>query len=269
MASPFNPRKLSLSLFNQASHYTFQPMAFYSAPSPAPGQGAAALPPPSSKPIILSSLLSTVAILLLYYVFLYTCYSHLVRNASNNPTPPPPPPTAIRMRITLERLSPVWLVELEAVGLDASTIQRITLFKYRSGEGLIDANACSVCLTEFEEGELLRLMPKCCHAFHAPCIDTWLSSHANCRLCRAPIVSDDHIDPRRPPDGQTQVVHLQDGHIDYGDLESLLEEMENEVMHIGDENEMMELDLEMGLEEEILRSIYSMEASSSSSNSEI
>ncbi|CAL1395531.1 unnamed protein product [Linum trigynum] len=50
---------------------------------------------------------------------------------------------------------------------------------------------CSVCLSEFEEGESLRLLPKCSHAFHIPCIDTWLRSHKNCPLCRAPIVAAD------------------------------------------------------------------------------
>ncbi|KAF1865942.1 hypothetical protein Lal_00041723 [Lupinus albus] len=37
--------------------------------------------------------------------------------------------------------------------------------------------------------EILRLLPKCHHAFHLPCIDTWLASHTNCPMCRAPIVT--------------------------------------------------------------------------------
>uniref|UniRef100_A0A6N2L204 RING-type E3 ubiquitin transferase n=1 Tax=Salix viminalis TaxID=40686 RepID=A0A6N2L204_SALVM len=48
---------------------------------------------------------------------------------------------------------------------------------------------CSVCLNEFRDDETLRLLPKCSHAFHIPCIDTWLGSHTNCPLCRAPIVT--------------------------------------------------------------------------------
>ncbi|KAK9930380.1 hypothetical protein M0R45_027419 [Rubus argutus] len=34
------------------------------------------------------------------------------------------------------------------------------------------------------------LLPKCSHAFHINCIDTWLRSHTNCPLCRAYIVSE-------------------------------------------------------------------------------
>lgn len=79
-----------------------------------------------------------------------------------------------------------WLVPSN--GLDESLIKSITLFKYKRGDGLIEGTDCSVCLSEFEDDESLRLLPKCSHAFHAPCIDTWLKSHSNCPLCRANIV---------------------------------------------------------------------------------
>lgn len=32
---------------------------------------------------------------------------------------------------------------------------------------------CQVCLSEFENNELLRILP-CFHEFHAACIDRWL-----------------------------------------------------------------------------------------------
>ncbi len=74
-------------------------------------------------------------------------------------------------------------------GLDEALIKSITVCKYKMGEGLVEGTDCSVCLSEFEENESLRLLPKCSHAFHLPCIDTWLKSHSNCPLCRANIVS--------------------------------------------------------------------------------
>ncbi|KAF5729713.1 hypothetical protein HS088_TW20G00077 [Tripterygium wilfordii] len=73
-------------------------------------------------------------------------------------------------------------------GLDESLIKSITVCKYKKGDGLIEGTDCSVCLSEFEEDESVRLLPKCSHAFHVPCIDTWLKSHSNCPLCRANIV---------------------------------------------------------------------------------
>lgn len=70
-------------------------------------------------------------------------------------------------------------------GLNDALIKSITVYKYRKGDGHVDGSDCSVCLSEFEENESLRLLPKCNHAFHLPCIDTWLRSHSNCPLCRA------------------------------------------------------------------------------------
>ncbi|KAL6220128.1 hypothetical protein ACLB2K_007885 [Fragaria x ananassa] len=81
---------------------------------------------------------------------------------------------------------PIWYIH--TVGLSQALIDSITVCKYRKDEGLIEGTDCSVCLSEFEEDESLRLLPKCSHAFHIPCIDTWLRSHKNCPLCRAPIV---------------------------------------------------------------------------------
>lgn len=78
---------------------------------------------------------------------------------------------------------------LVTVGLEESTIRSIPVYKYKRGDGLVDCTDCSVCLSEFHEDDSVRLLPKCNHAFHVPCIDTWLNSHSNCPLCRANIVS--------------------------------------------------------------------------------
>ncbi|KAF5185415.1 Ring-h2 finger protein atl32 [Thalictrum thalictroides] len=43
---------------------------------------------------------------------------------------------------------------------------------------------CSVCLSNFEDGEDVRKLPRCRHIFHAACIDMWLYSHLDCPLCR-------------------------------------------------------------------------------------
>ncbi|KAK7334574.1 hypothetical protein VNO80_26334 [Phaseolus coccineus] len=72
-------------------------------------------------------------------------------------------------------------------GLDEALIKSITVCKYTKGGGVVEGHDCSVCLSEFEENESLRLLPKCNHAFHLPCIDTWLKSHASCPLCRSTI----------------------------------------------------------------------------------
>jgi len=76
----------------------------------------------------------------------------------------------------------------DASGLDESLICRIPTCKYSPDEGIVDGTECSVCLGEFEVGEELRILPKCNHPFHIPCIDTWLASSSTCPLCRVNIV---------------------------------------------------------------------------------
>ena len=82
-------------------------------------------------------------------------------------------------------------------GLDETLINKITVCKYRRGDGFVHTTDCSVCLGEFHDGESLRLLPKCSHAFHQQCIDTWLKSHSNCPLCRSNItfVADGEVSP--------------------------------------------------------------------------
>lgn len=43
---------------------------------------------------------------------------------------------------------------------------------------------CPICLTKFVEGEKVRVLPGCCHSFHADCIDAWAVSNPSCPSCR-------------------------------------------------------------------------------------
>jgi Ring finger domain len=46
---------------------------------------------------------------------------------------------------------------------------------------------CLVCLTDYEQGEHFRNLPKCGHSFHQACIDPWLLKHDWCPVCRTTI----------------------------------------------------------------------------------
>eukprot|EP00268_Persea_americana_P044855 TRINITY_DN45391_c0_g1_i1.p1 TRINITY_DN45391_c0_g1~~TRINITY_DN45391_c0_g1_i1.p1 ORF type:complete len:364 (+),score=68.75 TRINITY_DN45391_c0_g1_i1:337-1428(+) len=83
-------------------------------------------------------------------------------------------------------------------GLDEALIKSITVCKYKRGDGVVEGTDCSVCLSEFQEDESLRLLPKCSHAFHLPCIDKWLKSHSSCPLCRAGVVPITSLSPQSP-----------------------------------------------------------------------
>ncbi|GJM85323.1 hypothetical protein PR202_ga01762 [Eleusine coracana subsp. coracana] len=76
---------------------------------------------------------------------------------------------------------------IRTVGLDQAAIESIALTRYRAG-GALGASDCAVCLGEFDDGELLRLLPRCAHAFHAHCIDTWLRAHVSCPICRSHVL---------------------------------------------------------------------------------
>ncbi|KAK2645563.1 hypothetical protein Ddye_020758 [Dipteronia dyeriana] len=71
-------------------------------------------------------------------------------------------------------------------GLDAAVLKSLPVFVY-SSETHPDGMDCAVCLSEFEEGESGRVLPKCNHSFHLDCIDMWFHSHSTCPLCRSPV----------------------------------------------------------------------------------
>ncbi|KAI7992917.1 RING-H2 finger protein ATL13 [Camellia lanceoleosa] len=82
------------------------------------------------------------------------------------------------------------LFHLHDSGVDQSFIDTLPVFNYKAIIGVKNPFDCAVCLCEFEPEDKLRLLPKCSHAFHMECIDTWLLSHSTCPLCRATLLPD-------------------------------------------------------------------------------
>ncbi|KAG8041421.1 hypothetical protein GUJ93_ZPchr0661g29204 [Zizania palustris] len=75
-------------------------------------------------------------------------------------------------------------------GLDSAAIARLPCFvlsRRRGGGGGAAAAECAVCLGAVEEGETVRALPCCPHAFHARCVDAWLRHQPTCPLCRADV----------------------------------------------------------------------------------
>lgn len=69
-------------------------------------------------------------------------------------------------------------------GVDRTVIESLPIFRFGSLRGAKDGLECAVCLNRFEPTEVLKLLPKCKHAFHVECVDTWLDAHSTCPLCR-------------------------------------------------------------------------------------
>lgn len=49
--------------------------------------------------------------------------------------------------------------------------------------------SCSVCIEQFEDGDVIKTMPTCQHVFHKECIDEWLAQHSTCPNCRASLLT--------------------------------------------------------------------------------
>ncbi|KAK7291810.1 hypothetical protein RIF29_07252 [Crotalaria pallida] len=84
-----------------------------------------------------------------------------------------------------------------SMSYDNSRINLLSSFKFKKEaaagkEGGSDDYECSVCLSDLEEGEEVRKLPRCKHSFHVQCIDMWLHSHFDCPVCRTPVGPSSH-----------------------------------------------------------------------------
>ncbi|CAK9329898.1 unnamed protein product [Citrullus colocynthis] len=110
-------------------------------------------------------------------------------------------------------------------GIDQAVIESLPIFRFGSLSGQKEGLECAVCLNRFEPTEVLRLLPKCKHAFHVECVDTWLDAHSTCPLCRYRVDPEDvllvedvniflHNPPPPPPRGSNSkdvVLNLEQG----------------------------------------------------------
>lgn len=68
-------------------------------------------------------------------------------------------------------------------GLNPSFLKTIPVIPF-DPKDFKDGLECAVCLSELNEGESTRVLPKCDHGFHVECIDMWFYSHSTCPICR-------------------------------------------------------------------------------------
>ncbi|CAI9180324.1 unnamed protein product [Rangifer tarandus platyrhynchus] len=78
----------------------------------------------------------------------------------------------------------------ETIGLTRAQIDNLPLRYFGENE---EFKACSICITEYTEGNTLRILP-CSHEFHDHCIDHWLAEHITCPICRGPVVDPPEAD---------------------------------------------------------------------------
>ncbi|KAI3706437.1 hypothetical protein L6452_24181 [Arctium lappa] len=136
-------------------------------------------PPFASTSPFDSSLALTILVLLtvLFFMAFFSLYIRRFSNNNNNNH-------NSADRVAGLRQTPSHFRTDKRGGLDPSAVRVLPLVPYGGCESKIWSE-CSICLSEFEERETVKLIPYCRHGFHPLCIDTWLSSHASCPLCRS------------------------------------------------------------------------------------
>ncbi|KAL3524058.1 hypothetical protein ACH5RR_016892 [Cinchona calisaya] len=105
---------------------------------------------------------------------------------------------------------------LAATGLKKSMLRRIPVAVYGAGSN-IPATDCPICLGEFEDGEKVRVLPRCHHGFHVTCIDIWLASHSSCPTCRQSLLEQSNTCPDTSTDTEAvlaQPANSSGGHVD-------------------------------------------------------
>ncbi|KAJ1272482.1 hypothetical protein BS78_06G205000 [Paspalum vaginatum] len=76
-------------------------------------------------------------------------------------------------------------IEHTRTGLEPLVIAAIPTMKYNCEAFHPKEDAqCSICLGEYSEKDILRIIPTCHHNFHLACLDLWLQKQTTCPICR-------------------------------------------------------------------------------------
>ncbi|KAK9282729.1 hypothetical protein L1049_010949 [Liquidambar formosana] len=91
-------------------------------------------------------------------------------------------------------------VTVELAGLDEATTLTYPKLLYSEAKLHVNGDStgliyCSICLADYKETDMLRLLPDCGHLFHLQCIDAWLRLHPKCPVCRNSLVSTPPVAP--------------------------------------------------------------------------
>ncbi|KAK7295003.1 hypothetical protein RJT34_17906 [Clitoria ternatea] len=84
--------------------------------------------------------------------------------------------------------------EPEPVLLDAIPTLKFNQEAFSS----IKDTQCVICLADYKEREVLRIIPKCGHTFHLSCIDIWLRKQSTCPVCRLSLKNSSETKHVRP-----------------------------------------------------------------------
>ncbi|KAE9465174.1 hypothetical protein C3L33_02913, partial [Rhododendron williamsianum] len=114
--------------------------------------------------VVLFSLVVLASLLLLFARWIICRFRRLPSTSAPGLVPSPPP--------------------TQPQGLDAATINSFPIVLHDSS-GAGESECCCICLGLFEDGEKVKVLPRCQHLYHSACVDTWLCSQSSCPICRS------------------------------------------------------------------------------------
>ncbi|KAF3434422.1 hypothetical protein FNV43_RR25525 [Rhamnella rubrinervis] len=121
-----------------------------------------------------------VLVLLVFLALAHYCIARL--RLGLPPFPRPHTATGLSTATVLDRDS----TSME-VGLDETALWGFPELLYsqvKLGNSVEAPSCCSICLADYRESDMLRLLPECGHLFHKKCVDPWLKLHPTCPNCR-------------------------------------------------------------------------------------
>ncbi|KAG6520233.1 hypothetical protein ZIOFF_017271 [Zingiber officinale] len=77
--------------------------------------------------------------------------------------------------------------DVEAAGLDEETLGSYPKVTHEEAMRATSAtrttaSCCSICLADYRDADVVRLLPECGHLFHVDCVDPWLRARAIRRI---------------------------------------------------------------------------------------
>ncbi|KAK8692912.1 hypothetical protein V6N13_070515 [Hibiscus sabdariffa] len=168
--SLINAKTLGRNHLHSGHRYAAYSMSMLSSHAETPSSSTTAPP--------LAIIISVVSLVFFAFAFLTVCFCRCILQSV--------------VRMWSRRQNPSGAIDAAAgadmnTGLDPELIEAFPTFYYstvkefrREKYGL----ECAICLGEFNDDDMLRLLTICCHVFHKECVDLWLESHKTCPFCR-------------------------------------------------------------------------------------
>ncbi len=107
-------------------------------------------------------------------------------------------------------------------GLSPPQLARMTVWTWAGPEEATaktvagGIETCNVCMEDLAMGDAMRLL-SCKHAFHLPCIDTWLARSTLCPICRAELRTPEEVAADRA-ERFARAQQMAGGHVQFADL---------------------------------------------------